>query len=332
MVNVAQEMGIVCTEPHIQNQQLPSEISLSSIRYPAKEQKLSSSYRRHGPECWELLVMPLLSLPNELLLQIAENLNAAHTYTFLRTNRRICSLLAPLLLNFALREDRHCVTALYLAATNRNVKMIRLLLEKGTNIRITDRDEIRRGVTTDNVDKLLKLLLEQGPHSIIQDRSRGGTALHWAADYGHESMARLLLERGMTITAEDPFGRTALQWAAAEGQNRVVKLLLESGVDVNGKDYDYVTALHRAVEYGCDDVVQLLLEKGANIDAQDIERATPLHWATATDNLATARLLMETGADYTIRNRRGLMALDSVTDETLLAMSKLHTSELDTVD
>lgn len=136
----------------------------------------------------------------------------------------------------------------------------------------------------------------------------------------------------MTIAAEDPFGRTALQWAAAGGQKGVVKLLLESGVDVNGKDYDYVTALHRAVENGCDDVVRILLEKGANIDAQDIERTTPLHWAIATDNFATARLLLETGADYTIRNRRGFMPLDSVTDETLLAISKLHTSELDTVD
>lgn len=210
--------------------------------------------------------------------------------------------------------------------------MIRLLLEKGKNIRITDHEEIRHGVTKDNADKLLKLLLERGPHSIIQDRFRGGTALHWAADYGHETMIRLLLEKGMPVSAEDILGRTALQWAAVEGRGAAVKLLLESGIDVNGRDYDYVTALHRAVEYGYDDVVRLLLEKGANVNAQDTERTTPLHWAVRWDNLTTARLLLEMGADRTIKDRQGFMALDSLTAETLLAMTKLKFSELDIID
>lgn len=266
--------------------------------------------------------MPLLSLPNELLLQIAEGLDSVKaTYAFFLTNRRLASLLTPVLLDYAIHEDRHCVTALYLAATNADVKMIRLLLEKGTNIRITDDDEIRRSVTDDNVDKLLKLLLEQGAHSIIQDRPCGGTALHWAADYGHEGVTRLLLERGMNVAVKDLFGRTALQWAAVEGHETIVRLLLENGVDVNGKDYDSVTALHRAAEHGLDNVVRLLLEKGANIDAQDSERATPLHWATEFKNLATARLLIELGADHTIKNRRGVTALDDVTDEKTLQLA-----------
>lgn len=266
--------------------------------------------------------MPLLSLPNEILLQIAEGLDSVKaTYALFLTNRRLANLLAPVLLNYAIHNGRHCVTALYLAATNADVKMIRLLLEKGTNIRIIDDDDMRRSVTDDNVDKLLKLLLEQGAHSIIQDHVCGGTALHFAAECGHEGVTRLLLERGMNASVKDMFGRTALQWAAVEGHETIVRLLLENGVDVNGGDYDDITALHRAAERGCDNVVRLLLEKGANVDAQDSERATPLHWAAELKNLPTVRLLIELGADHTIKNSGGVAPLDDVTDEKTLQLA-----------
>jgi ankyrin repeat protein len=52
--------------------------------------------------------------------------------------------------------------------------------------------------------------------------NKGRTALLSAAWNGHEAVARLLLEKGADIEAEDLDGRTALLEAAGNGQETLV--------------------------------------------------------------------------------------------------------------
>jgi ankyrin repeat protein len=52
---------------------------------------------------------------------------------------------------------------------------------------------------------------------------------------------------------------TALQWAAERRHEATVRLLLEKGVDVSAKDKDGRTALHRAAKKGHETTVQLLI-------------------------------------------------------------------------
>ena len=66
---------------------------------------------------------------------------------------------------------------------------------------------------------------------------RGGmkafVPLHEAAFQGHESVVRLLLERGADPSPKDIYGATPLHHAAWGGYEAVVLLLVEHGADVS---------------------------------------------------------------------------------------------------
>jgi ankyrin repeat protein len=62
----------------------------------------------------------------------------------------------------------------------------------------------------------------------VKSRSEGYSALHEAAEEGHEAVVRLLLEKGAEIDAKCLQGKTAEQLAADKGHQAVLKLLTPS--------------------------------------------------------------------------------------------------------
>jgi hypothetical protein len=92
----------------------------------------------------------------------------------------------------------------------------------------------------------------------------GWTALHWAAEEGHEAVTRLLVNRGAEVNAEGNYGDMALHWAAVRGHEGVVRLLVERGANVNAKVSDGWTALHWAAKGGHEGVVRPLELAGAS--------------------------------------------------------------------
>jgi ankyrin repeat protein len=78
--------------------------------------------------------------------------------------------------------------------------------------------------------------------------------------------------------------RSALALAAQHGHASVVKMLLDAGVDPSDYNPDgyhsHSTPLHQAVWSNHGDVVRLLVERGARLDIKDtIYDGTPLEWA-----------------------------------------------------
>ena len=69
-----------------------------------------------------------------------------------------------------------------------------------------------------------KRLLEKGASADMQDQD-GRTALHWAAENGHEAVVRTLLEKGASADIQDQSGRTALHRAAQNRHEAVIKIL-----------------------------------------------------------------------------------------------------------
>ncbi|XP_036928590.1 tonsoku-like protein [Acanthopagrus latus] len=122
-------------------------------------------------------------------------------------------------------------------------------------------------------------------------------------------------------------GETSLHRACIDGNLRQVQYLVEQGHPVNPRDYCGWTPLHEASNHGHYDVVALLLERGANINDPGgplCEGVTPLHDALACGNLRVARLLVERGASVTLRNSKGLTAMD-----TLRQWQRTYSRELD---
>ena len=91
----------------------------------------------------------------------------------------------------------------------------------------------------------------------FNDPNNGRTFLHWAAFYGHASVAMFLLELGANKDIEGLGGATPLHLAAQEGRVEIVTLLLAKGADKNKANTRGATALSFAARHGHLSVVQV---------------------------------------------------------------------------
>lgn len=218
--------------------------------------------------------MPLLSLPNEILLIIADSLDQTDTNSLLLTNRYFASLLTPRLKALAVR-DRDSWTALQWAVSNRSESHALALLQHGTDIDFLPPDS--------------------DPVRVHQ------TALQLAAGCADKNMVRLLLVHGADVSARSPREATALHFAVRSGCPGCVTLLLQYGADVSAVDEDGRTPLLWAVGYQFAGIVKVLLESGADASAV-CKGFKPLHWAVQLLDAAVIRMLLQHGADPMARD------------------------------
>jgi len=182
---------------------------------------------------------------------------------------------------------------------------------------------------------LTKQLLEgeHGSSSIGADSkdSHGRMPLSYAAQKGHETVVKLLLQTGkVDVDSKDEDGRTPLSYAVEGGHEAVVRLLLDSGADVKRRlrYVDWVkgtgqTVLMLAVENGHEAVVVVLLDRGADVNAEQVvyqktrsfgptlsdrddeeHRWTVLTMAIEKGHEAVVRLLLDRGADVNAKRRK----------------------------
>ena len=142
-----------------------------------------------------------------------------------------------------------------------------------------------------------RLLLERGADLNAQNNN-GSTPLHTAAEYGRAEVVGVLLGHGAKACAEDTEHRTPLHVAAVGYESvEVVRVLLEHDANTCAEDSERRTPLHAAAQYGTVEVVRVLLEHGANACAEDSERRTPLHAAAKYERVENVRVLLEHGAN-----------------------------------
>ncbi|KAF4246792.1 hypothetical protein CNMCM8980_008184 [Aspergillus fumigatiaffinis] len=188
-------------------------------------------------------------------------------------------------------EGEVCGTPLVCAAENGHETVFTLLLERGANIEAREYRNrtplhfaIERGA-----ENIVKLLLEKG--AIIETADRlsgtpicpdegyktymdwyfdmgrkrcGKSSLRLAAEMGHVTIVKLLLEKGAHTKATHRFSQSLLCWAIAQGHWCIVELLLKKGTSIDARDPSGQTPLRLAIENGHERIVELLLEKGAN--------------------------------------------------------------------
>lgn len=111
----------------------------------------------------------------------------------------------------------------------------------------------------------------------------GRTPLHAAVEAKHESLVRLMLQKGALTGFYDDKGLAPLHLAVKAGELALVFLLLDNGADINAGDGKTgVTPLLAAIRAGKADTVRQLLAQGADPNRADALGITPLMAACAT--------------------------------------------------
>lgn len=157
-------------------------------------------------------------------------------------------------------------------------------------------------------------LLQAGANPNAERDARGNTALHFAALYGQDGIARALVDAGACTEALTKDDRTTpLRLAAERGHLRTVQVLLDAAANMEAEDaLDRATPLHSAAEAGHTSVVEELVRRGANIEARASSGQTPLRWALSLGRARTARVLLQLGADPDAPDRLGACCLHAV--------------------
>lgn len=279
----------------------------------------------------------LLSLPNELLLDIVENLtDISDVYSLLMTSKHLSNLLQPLLD----KESEHIQEA----AIAREIPLIHFAAFEDNQI-------------------IAKLAIKLDPQCVNSVYLNHRTALHIATDKGFVAMVQLLLNNradpnAISTTEALPVAALNLvldniQWqdfaevpltekfiqityhllqAGANpnlpGRNRenaliqvarlhIPKLLisiLDTGlVDINSRGAQGTTALHNTVLFsapGIDEVATILLQRGIDMNAVDhLGRTALFETCSEWGNRNTTALLVQYGTDINIQDVYGMTVL-----------------------
>ncbi|KAJ5100890.1 hypothetical protein N7456_006942 [Penicillium angulare] len=261
--------------------------------------------------------MPFFDLPSELILMVAESLEAEREINALvQTNRYLYTLLNWYLYRFNIQQNGSSAL-LWAAQHGRDMTAQTIISERAQEEIVTGK---RPHVWTmpEANQTPLSLAAEHGHESIVsmllaQDYvdvnngdSLGRTPLFCAAQNGHTSIVQLLLEVECVdayIRSNKCFrpctgqGRTPFLVAAEYGQDAVIKALLDRGIDSTEKDADGYTSLALAAENGHKSVVCLLLEKNAiDPDLKTPSGQTPLSLAAQHGHVEVVKTLLSTNS------------------------------------
>ncbi|KAF8241232.1 ankyrin, partial [Wilcoxina mikolae CBS 423.85] len=113
------------------------------------------------------------------------------------------------------------------------------------------------------------------------------TPLLVASRYGHEAVARLLLDKGADVSAADKDRSTPLLLASERGHEAVTQLVLQIHAFVCVSDEEIGRMqLRHAKTCGQEVLARLLLDKSSNDSEPNIYWQTPLHIASEFDRNA----------------------------------------------
>ncbi len=180
---------------------------------------------------------------------------------------------------------------LHKAAQLHNIKIAKLLIEKGIDVNKVDKIKgntaLFRLLESDCAIPMIKLLLENGAKVAL---GNGKFALHRAVytSYKNIEIHKMIIEHDKTvINAKDNNGYTVLYWAVLKKRMKLVELFLTYGADANvhiDADSTLTTPFHTAVKYGPVEMVALLLNNNADIHSL-VRHKTPLHIAVNGYNI-----------------------------------------------
>ncbi|KAL7957331.1 ankyrin repeat-containing domain protein [Trichoderma compactum] len=156
----------------------------------------------------------------------------------------------------------------------------------------------------------VQFLLERGV-SVEAENESGETAIFVAS---RKDIIQLLLNYGADIDAVNDDGNTPLHNAVVDCDTARVRLLLKKGANTEALDKHFDTALQVAAMQGQPEIVKVLLKYNANVEAAVRGGETPLHLAAMYNTTICTKLLLRHKADLKDTDHRGNTPLHCAAD------------------
>lgn len=219
--------------------------------------------------------------------------------------------------------DDYGIAAVHRAAENGHVGMLKVMLEKGVDMNLTQDRPAEAGNTPLHVaciygcGEVVRFLEDSGADDTMRNIN-GELAAHHAVMEKKDGGALDVKERAAvlrelkTVDGARNDGKTPLmllQLLDTSTTLRLLPILIGKGVNLNAADLDGNTALlwQTKTPNRCDkEVVKKLVAAGADVNMANNDGNTALHFALKLGSQEVARFLINKGADYNRVNNNGV--------------------------
>jgi len=262
------------------------------------------------------------------LLHIAASSGRAPVFDFVLDNCKDAK-------KFANLKDHKGFTPIMNATIGESSAIIDSLLKLGADVNSRNNDgaaAIHFAAGDGSIARLNQLF---AAGARLEDMSKSGSPLHWAAGKGRSEAIKFLIDKIQAahgdkaldqINQGNQDGLPAVLLAAVASCDLGVSYLVEAGADIGMIVSGNLTVLHICAEHGLSVAVQSILRTEAGVKCcavQTSEGNTPLQLAAMTEHKETVRILIP-HSDLTYLNSgttqyasKGVEATEAVVDSVL---------------
>ncbi|XP_067676346.1 serine/threonine-protein phosphatase 6 regulatory ankyrin repeat subunit A-like [Haliotis asinina] len=173
-------------------------------------------------------------------------------------------------------------TPVMLAAVNGHKEIMELLVAKGANVTLTDKNGntiLHRACRGGDIE-VVKYIVSKKMVDINTGKRKNQTSLMLACLWGHKAVVELLVQQGANHSLTDKRGDNILHYACQGGHVEVVTFIISLRTfDINCGGLNKQTPFMAAGRHGHKDVVELLVKNGANLSLRDAHSNNILHLA-----------------------------------------------------